>query len=141
MIEDIFELKNWSAEQLREVDDVGPKVAQSIYDFFHNNDNLEMLKRLRRLGVKTINEKKPVRQEGKLLGKTFLFTGTLTMKRSEAEQLVENQGGTILGGVSAKLNYLVAGEDAGSKLDKAKKLGTVKVIDEETFLKLIEKSE
>ena len=134
---DIFELQNWSVEQLREVEDVGPKVAQSISDFFHNRDNVAMLENLKRLGVNTVNDK-PVKTEGKLSGKTFLFTGTLTMKRSDAEQLVESQGGKILGGVSAKLNYLVAGEDAGSKLDKAKKLGTVNVIDEQTFLKLIE---
>jgi DNA ligase (NAD+) len=134
---DIFELKDWSVEQLIQIEDVGPKVAQSIFDFFHNPDTIAMLEQLKRLGVNTVNDK-PVKTEGKLSGKTFLFTGTLTMKRSDAEQLVESQGGKILGGVSAKLDYLVAGEDAGSKLDKAKKLGTVNVIDEQTFLKLIE---
>ena len=77
---------------------------------------------------------------GNLKGLSFLFTGTLpTLKRSEAEAMVEEDGGQILGGVSAKLNYLVVGEDAGSKLEKAKKINTVKIISEEEFLKMIRK--
>jgi len=75
---------------------------------------------------------------GSLIGKTFLFTGTLSMKRSEAEAIAEKNGGTIIGSVSTKLNYLVVGEDAGSKLEKAKKLGTVTILSEEEFLKLVE---
>jgi DNA ligase (NAD+) len=79
-------------------------------------------------------------KDGNLTGQTFLFTGTLpTLKRSEAEAMAEANGGQILGGVSAKLNYLVVGEDAGSKLDKAKKLNTVKIISEDEFLKLVGK--
>jgi BRCT domain type II-containing protein len=71
---------------------------------------------------------------------TFLFTGTLTeFTRDEAEALVEANGGKVLSGVSAKLNYLVVGEDAGSKLEKAKKLGTVKIITEKGFLKMVPK--
>jgi DNA ligase (NAD+) len=77
-------------------------------------------------------------REGILSGKTFLFTGTLShFKRSEAENMVEARGGNILSGVSSKLNYLVAGADAGSKLEKAKKLGSVQILDEEDFLRLI----
>jgi len=77
---------------------------------------------------------------GNLEGQTFLFTGTLTkLKRSEAEEMVEQNGGKLLSGVSAKLNYLVVGEDAGSKLEKAKKINTVKIISEEDFLKMIGK--
>ena len=73
-----------------------------------------------------------------LVGQTFLFTGTLArLKRSEAEAMVEKNGGTIIGGVSSKLNYLVVGEDAGSKLEKAKKLASVKIISEEEFLKML----
>ena len=76
-------------------------------------------------------------ETGNLTGQSFLFTGTLpTLKRSEAEAIVEANGGIILGGVSAKLNYLVVGEDAGSKLDKAKKLNTIKIISEEEFLQM-----
>jgi DNA ligase (NAD+) len=75
-----------------------------------------------------------------LKGQSFLFTGTLTkLKRSEAEEMVEQNGGTIVSGVSSKLNYLVVGEDAGSKLEKAKKINTVKIISEDQFLKMINK--
>jgi DNA ligase (NAD+) len=78
--------------------------------------------------------------DGNLSGQTFLFTGTLpTLKRSDAEAMAEANGGQILNGVSTKLNYLVVGEDAGSKLDKAKRLNTVKIISEDEFLKLIRK--
>ena len=76
--------------------------------------------------------------DGNLNGLTFLFTGSLpTLKRSDAEALVEENGGQILGGVSAKLNYLVVGEDAGSKLEKAKKISSIKVLTEEEFLELM----
>ena len=76
-----------------------------------------------------------------LQDQTFLFTGTLTeFTRDEAELLVEANGGKVLSGVTAKLNYLVVGEDAGSKLDKAKKLGTVKIVSEKEFLKMVPKS-
>ena len=72
-------------------------------------------------------------------GQTFLFTGTLVrLKRSEAEELVEKNGGKVLGGVSSKLNYLVVGEDAGSKLEKARKITRIKIISEEDFLKMID---
>jgi DNA ligase (NAD+) len=91
--------------------------------------------------LKLKNEKKePVATGGNLSGQSFLFTGTLpTLKRSEAEEMVEANGGTILGGVSSKLNYLVVGEDAGSKLEKAKKINSVKIISEDEFLKMIGK--
>ena len=79
--------------------------------------------------------------EGAFSGKTFLFTGTLSkMKRAEAEAQVEAKGGTILGGVSAKLNYLIVGEDAGSKLAKAQKLGKVAILTEDSFLEMMEES-
>ncbi|MEO5563710.1 MAG: BRCT domain-containing protein, partial [Chitinophagaceae bacterium] len=77
---------------------------------------------------------------GNLGGLTFLFTGTLpTLKRSDAEAMVEENGGKIIGGVSTKLSYLVVGEDAGSKLEKAKKINSVKIISEAEFLKMIKK--
>ena len=75
---------------------------------------------------------------GNLSGQTFLFTGTLTqLKRSDAEALVEKNGGKLLGTVSNKLNYLVAGEKAGSKLEKAKKIQSIKIISEEDFIKIL----
>ncbi|MDR0793991.1 MAG: DNA ligase (NAD(+)) LigA, partial [Chitinophagaceae bacterium] len=86
-----------------------------------------------------INEKKEIStSDGTLNGQTFLFTGTLSkLKRSDAETLVEANGGKIIGSVSSKLNYLVVGEDAGSKLEKAKKLNTVKIITEDAFLSMV----
>jgi DNA ligase (NAD+) len=87
-----------------------------------------------------LNTKKEIVTDGNLSGTTFLFTGTLTaLKRSEAEELVRAQGGQILSGVSAKLNYLVAGEEAGSKLEKAKKINSIRIISESEFLQLIGK--
>jgi DNA ligase (NAD+) len=75
---------------------------------------------------------------GNLEGQTFLFTGTLTkLKRSDAEETIELNGGKILSGVSSKLNYLVVGEDAGSKLEKAKKIPAIKILTEEEFLKML----
>lgn len=125
-----------SQEELMLVDDVGIKVAESIYTFFQNRDNIELIKELEQLGVETEYKVQEVKN-GNLSGKTFLFTGTLNMKRSDAEEMVGNLGGTILNSVSSKLNYLVVGESAGSKLEKAKKIPSVNIITEDEFLKLI----
>lgn len=134
----LLDLRNFSQEALQELEDIGPKVAGSIVDFFSNDDNIKMLQELEDLGIQFNNSSKEMHGGGELEGVTFLFTGTLpTLKRSEAEEMAEAKGGKILGGVSAKLNYLVVGEDAGSKLDKAKKLNTVKIISEAEFLKMI----
>ncbi len=136
-VKSIFEFKEFDKERLQQLDDVGVKVAGSIYEFFHNNDNLQMLKKLEILGINMQNEALSV-HEGNLAGQTFLFTGTLNqLKRSEAEERVESNGGKILNGVSSKLNYLVVGEDAGSKLEKAKKIPAIKIISEEDFLKML----
>ncbi|MEI6264846.1 MAG: NAD-dependent DNA ligase LigA [Sphingobacteriia bacterium] len=127
-----------SEEELLLLDDVGVKVAKSIQGFFHNPQNIEMLKQLEVLGLQLVNTKKEVVEGGSLTGQSFLFTGTLNqLKRSEAEALAESKGGIILSGVSSKLNYLVVGEDAGSKLEKAKKINTIKIISEEEFIQLI----
>ena len=121
-----------------ELEDIGVKVAKSIYQFFHNADNLEMLEQLNQAGLQFNNYKKERTQEGNLNGQNFLFTGSLTkLKRTEAEAMVENYGGKIVSGVSSKLNFLVVGEDAGSKLEKAKKINTIKIISEDEFLQLI----
>ena len=131
------DLKKLGLEELRSLEDVGVKVAESVYQFFHNDDNLHMLQRLEEAGVELQNQKKQSQAEGILSGKTFLFTGTLNkLKRSEAEEMVEAKGGKLLSGVSSKLNYLVLGEDAGSKLEKAKKLGSVQILSEDDFLKI-----
>jgi DNA ligase (NAD+) len=113
-------------------------VAESIYDFFHNEDNVKIVEALAAKGLNMKGDKSEA-VKGKLSGATFLFTGTLpTLKRSEAEKMAEENGGKLLSSVSANLNYLVAGESAGSKLAKAQKIKTVKIISEDDFLKLIQ---
>lgn len=136
----LLDFREFSLEQLQQLEDVGPKVGGSIFQFFSNPDNIEMLVELEKAGLTFRNEKKDLSATGSLAGQTFLFTGTLpTLKRSEAEAMAEEMGGQILSGVSAKLNYLVVGEDAGSKLEKAKKINTVRIITEEEFLQLLGK--
>ena len=137
-VEHLLDFVNKTEEELIVMEDVGIKVAKSIYGFFHNEQNIDMLKQLEALGLQLKNEKKAVLAAGALSGQTFLFTGTLSkLKRSEAEALAEAEGGIIASGISAKLNYLVVGEDAGSKLEKAKKINTIKIISEDEFLTLI----
>ncbi|MFZ1527643.1 MAG: NAD-dependent DNA ligase LigA [Ferruginibacter sp.] len=137
-VSNIFDFTKLSLEQLQQLEDVGVKVAASIYEFFRNEDNVKMLEQLKELGLNMESAKTSKAADGSLAGQTFLFTGTLNkLKRSEAEEMVENNGGKILGGVSSKLNYLVVGEDAGSKLEKAKKIATVKILSEDDFLEMI----
>lgn len=134
----LLDFANKTEEELQQLEDVGVKVAKSIYHFFSNAQNLVMLKQLEDLGLCLKNEKKAELSGGNLVGQTFLFTGTLSkLKRSEAEALAEKQGGIIVSGVSAKLNYLVVGEDAGSKLEKAKKINSINIITEDEFLQLL----
>ena len=137
-VDHLLDFQSFSEEQLQQLEDVGTKVAGSIRQFFSNADNIAMLHALEKLGLTLRNEKKDTHSTGNLTGKTFLFTGTLSkLKRSEAEEMVRTNGGQILSGVSAKLNYLVAGEEAGSKLEKAKKIPSIHVINEQDFIKLL----
>lgn len=135
----IKDLYDWTEEQLCSLEDVGPKVAASVAHFFSTHENRHMLDQLEAEGLNMVNQHKGQQKtEGVLSGKTFLFTGTLShFKRSDAETMVEEKGGSLLSGVSSKLNYLIVGEDAGSKLEKAKKLGTVTILTEQEFLQLI----
>jgi DNA ligase (NAD+) len=138
-VEHLLDLKNKTEEELQQLEDIGVKVAKSIVHFFSNEQNIAMLQHLEALGLQLKNTKKQAVASGELAGQTFLFTGTLAkLKRSEAEALAEQHGGIIVSGVSAKLNYLVVGEDAGSKLEKAKKINTVKILSEDEFLGLIQ---
>jgi DNA ligase (NAD+) len=138
-VTNIMDLQNWTEEQILALEDIGPKVAGSIRVFFANDDNIAMLNKLAALGINMENTKKSVQSSGNLNGQTFLFTGTLhKLKRSDAEELVEKEGGKIVTGVSSKLNYLVVGDDAGSKLEKAKKINTVKILSEDEFIQLLD---
>lgn len=137
--EHLLRLADFTEEQLLALEDIGPKVAGSVKQFFLNQDNIHMLKRLEELGLNLKGNTGSRSAEGTLSGQTFLFTGTLhKLKRSEAEEMVEQQGGKILSGVSSKLNYLIVGEDAGSKLEKAKKINTVKILSEDEFINMVQ---
>ena len=139
-VEDISELKNWSIEQLMGLREIGPKVAQAMFDTFALPETLELIDELEKLGVNTRrldSELPKASGSGILGGKTFLFTGTLAnMSRDEAEAMVEEHGGKILSAVSKNLSYLVAGEKAGSKLEKANKL-QIPVLTEGEFLEML----
>ncbi len=135
----LLDLKLLSVEELMQMDDIGPKVANSIHRFFSNEQNLEILKQLEELGLTLSRvEQEQSSEEKQFANQTFLFTGTLTqLKRNDAEAIVEKAGGTIQSGVSSKLNFLVVGNDAGSKLEKAKKIPSIRILTEQEFLNLI----
>jgi len=136
-VNNIFEFKDFTLEQLQQLEDVGVKVAGSIHGFFNNPDNIKMLEELKALGLQMQSSKTTI-TEGNLNGQTFLFTGTLNkLKRSDAEAMVKANAGKILTGVSSKLNFLIVGEDAGSKLEKAKKIPTIQILSEDDFLKML----
>ena len=123
------------AEELQEVNEVGPRIAESIAEFFSDEHNRKLVNDLRKAGLTLTGQKK---EKGtKLTGKTFVLTGTLERhSRDEAKKLIEDAGGRVSGSVSKKTDYVVAGSEAGSKLDKAKELG-VAVIGEEEMERLV----
>src|SRR5258708_16400806 len=129
------EVESAGVEELQDVNEVGPGIAESIVEFFSIAANRKLVERLRSAGLTLSGQKK---QRGtKLAGKTFVLTGTLAhFTRDEARKMIEDAGGKVAGSVSKKTDYVVAGADAGSKLDKAKEL-KVKVIDEREMEQLI----
>ena len=128
-------LEKATEEELQDVNEVGPRIAASIVEFFQEKRNRDLVEALRTAGLTLKGEKK---QRGTALaGKTFVLTGTLNQyTREQAKQMIEDAGGRVSGSVSKKTDYVVAGSDAGSKLDKAKELG-VAVIDEKEMEKLL----
>ena len=142
-VEHVLNLKDWDLERFQEIKDVGPILAQNVHNFFQNEHNIELLQTMEELGVnlqQTDEDKRPASaSEGPLLGKTILFTGTLTnMTRQEAEAKAAAAGARISSGVSKNLNILVVGEKAGSKLKKAQALGTVTIWTEDEFADQLE---
>jgi DNA ligase (NAD+) len=128
-------LASASVEELQDVNEVGPRIAESIVEFFSIPANQQLVKRLAGAGL-TLKGKKKERGT-KLAGKTFVLTGTLAKhSRDEAKKMIEDAGGKVAGSVSKKTDYVVAGADAGSKLDKAKELG-VAVINEKEMERLV----
>ncbi len=134
----LHELENASFEELVAINDVGDITAASIVDFFTLEENRNILKRLEQAGMNFMSLENTSTANQKLEGKTFVITGTLpTMGRSDMEELIKLHGGKVAGSVSKKTNYLVAGENAGSKLTKAQELGTV-ILTEEEILRILE---
>ena len=133
-LDDIFAA---NAEQLAEAEDIGEVIAQSLVNWHGDARNQKLIERLRAAGSNFRSELfQPRAQAGPFAGKTFVLTGTLpTLKREEAAAKIESLGGKVSGSVSQKTDFVVVGEEAGSKLDKAQKLG-VKIIDEKEFLKM-----
>ena len=128
-------IMNASAEELEEVNEVGPRIAESIVEFFADEHNRKLVSDLRKAGLTFTGQKKT--KGTKLAGKTFVLTGTLARHtRDEAKKMIEDAGGRVSGSVSKKTDYVVAGSDAGSKLDKARELG-VSVIGEEELEGLV----
>jgi DNA ligase (NAD+) len=131
-------LENATQEELERVQEVGPKVAASVHDFFQNEQNRALIERLAELGLKMTAEKK--QRTSQLAGLTFVLTGTFpTLSREEAKEKIEAAGGKVSGSVSKKTNYVVAGEEAGSKLAKAQELN-VPIIDEAGLLAMLSAS-
>jgi len=124
-------------EALQRVNDVGPVVAESIAGFFAEGHNREVIARLEQAGVRGRAETRPAAAIAVVAGLTFVLTGTLPrLTREEAAALIEAQGGKVSGSVSKKTDYVVAGADAGSKLEKARALG-VAVLDEDGLRQLL----
>jgi DNA ligase (NAD+) len=126
-------------EEIRSINEIGPKIAESVYTFVNNNSNKLLIDRLMKAGLNFEMDTKKVMPEANefFAGKTFVLTGTLSkFKREEAQELIENGGGKVSSSVSKKTDFVLAGAEAGSKLEKARTLG-VKVIDEDEFNKMI----
>ena len=136
----IEELSRATVEELIQVEDIGDKIAESIAAFFSNEENRKLIERLKEYGIQL--ERGEISTEvlsDNLAGKTFLFTGKLSLfTREQAEEMVEKHGGRNISAVSKNLNYLVVGEKAGSKLKKAQDIGTITILDEQEFLKMME---
>ena len=128
-------IKNASEEEISSIEGLGPTIANSVHEFFRNEENVKLIENFRSTGLQTGQEKNI--KENRFDGKIFVFTGTLsTMTREEAGEKVKSFGGKVSNSVSSKTNFLVAGDKAGSKLIKAEKLG-VKVFSENEFLDLL----
>ena len=132
----IKNLISTTQDELTAIHEIGPEIAESIVDFFHEQKNINVLNKFFKAGINP--QKKEVQTSAPLQGKSFVFTGTMeNMGRNEAQTIVENLGGTIHSSVTKKTTYVVAGSDPGSKLDKARQLETVKIINEAELLDML----
>jgi DNA ligase (NAD+) len=142
-INHVLDLKNWDMDKYLAIKGIGKVLAQNVMTFFANEKNISLLQNLENLGVnlqqteedRKSSTKGATTEGGKLLGKTILFTGTLTtFNREKAEAAAQSEGASIASSVNKNLNILVVGEKAGSKLEKAKKLGSVQILTEAEFI-------
>ena len=134
--ENMENLENASKEDLASTDDMGEIMAQSVYDFFREGQNVDLINKLKGYGL-NMEEEEIQNIDNRFEGMTFVLTGTLdSLGRKEAEELIEKHGGKASSSVSKKTTYVVAGEASGSKLDKAQKLG-ITVLSEQEFLDLV----
>ncbi|CAM3685886.1 NAD-dependent DNA ligase LigA [Cohnella lubricantis] len=130
---DIDEISNATYDQLIMLPDFGETVANSVLSFFSFNSTHDLIEKLKKAGVNTQSKVSEISRDDRFAGKTFVITGTLpNLKRDEATRLIQMYGGKVSGSVSKKTSFVLAGEEAGSKLTKAEELG-VKIIDEEEF--------
>jgi DNA ligase (NAD+) len=141
-INHVLELKNWKEEQYTDIKDIGPVVAQNVSAYFSDDKHIAVLEKMESYGVNLqqteLDKPKQVRADAPLIGKTILFTGSLqTMSRKVAQATAEEAGAKNISAVSSKLDILVVGEKAGSKLKKAQALGTVEIMTEEAFNQLV----
>lgn len=135
--QDIETLASLSKEELMKIEGVGEKVAEAVYDYFQNAEHLEEIRKLFELGIKIERASEPVSKDHPFYGKSFVLTGALRdFTRSEASDLIKAHGGHVTGSVSKKTDYVLVGDEAGSKLDKAKELG-IKILNEEEFKRLL----
>ena len=144
-IKTIWDLQNWTEDKFLDIKDIGPSLAESVMDWFSNQNNIAILKKMEELGVNTkqTEEDRPVQvvENAVFHDKTILFTGALQhLKRKEAQELAARAGAKNISGVSKNLNILVVGEKAGSKLKKAQQLGTVEIMTEQEFLDKIKEA-
>ena len=141
-INHVLDLKDWTEENFTDIKDIGPVVALNVMDYFSKSENIALLEEMESLGVnlQQTESDKPleIAEDAPLVGKSILFTGSLQqMGRKEAQKLAKEAGAKVISAVSSKLDILVVGEKAGSKLKKAEALGTVEIMTEAAFVELI----
>jgi DNA ligase (NAD+) len=132
-------LENASPDEIESIEGIGKVMAESIFNFFRNDANIKLIENLFSAGIKPLEEKPQTYDKTSFFqGKTFVLTGTLSsMERSNAKKEIERRGGKATGSISKKTDYVIVGENPGSKLKKAKSLG-ISILDENTFLEKLE---
>ena len=135
----IDNLMKASLEEISNIRDIGPTIAKSVVNYFSSSENISLINNLKEVGVNTVYLKEVISSDTLFSGRTFVLTGSLdNFTRDEAKKRIEALGGKVSSSVSKKTNYVVAGDEAGSKLTKAKDLG-VNILNEEEFIKMLSK--